>query len=231
MKLRLYKFFIVIAFMAISIALSGCQNMASSFFSNSAPVASEADTSGQSGLAIKNYEQLYNSMATLTEIDPTTYAPAIKSYYDSNKLALPQTNSINDLQPSHLITITNLAAEFCFGLFEDIGCNSGANCSSRVRAFFQGTSLSNLNQQSRLFTVLGSSSVKIEVAQHMLNKFWGVEVQASPQRQQAEDALVTLITDLMEGFSTTNGGTFNDLKKVLEGSCSAALSSGPVIYF
>lgn len=220
----------LIAFLTLSV---GCQNKAGSYVSDSQENTNgeAGDTTGLSGLAVKNFEQIYTSMASLTNIDPNTYANNIKTYYEANKLALPQDNSVANLQPGHLVTISNLAAEFCYGLFEDFGCGYATNCTSRVRTFFNGTTFSNLNSQSRLFTTLNSPSQKLEISKHFLNKFWGVEIQESIARRQAEDDLVVLIADLMEGYSTTNGGTFGDLKKVLEGVCSATLSSGPVIYF
>jgi hypothetical protein len=199
--------------------ISGCQNSVHTSFMPSEQ--STTDTSGQQGIGIRNFEQIYATMTQVTGIDPMASGnTSISNYYNNNKTSLPATNELSNLQANHLIAIMNLATKYC--------ALAGSNATIRQN-FYAGTNFgtpsSTFNSQ-KPSTLLETSTQKIELAEFLLNKFWGNEIQTTRNRSDAISTLTALMDDVASGYADTN----QFLIAVMDSVCTAALASGPVIY-
>ncbi|GAB4012677.1 MAG: hypothetical protein Fur0010_08770 [Bdellovibrio sp.] len=159
-------------------------------------------------LGVKNFEQINETMSTLTGVDPNL--TAIKNAYSSVTVQLPTENDIKSFLAANQVAITKLAAEYCDRLIE----------SSTLRAVvypgfnFGTTGTAAFTQANRDYIVIRS-----------MDHFWGPTMDA-PARAASQAELQSLLTDLINGenlSSTTN------VRKIVKGVCTAVLASANTI--
>lgn len=181
---------------------------------------------GKQRLGVKNFLQIIETMESVTGLTRAANQN-IRNYYDANKAALPDSNSIKLFTASHRLTIFNLAYEFC-RLPSD---------TDQIRAdFYDGTIFGGRNPQGDPLPlgspeqVLSSQANKLELIDHLLNKFWGTY--QSPDRASAEAELTDLIDYLLSTLQAgENLQSTSVTKYVMASVCTAALAAGPVILF
>jgi hypothetical protein len=179
---------------------------------------------GLAALGVKNHLQIYESMWAATALETITSLPrsdgtfsSIRNFYNSAKPILPTNNDIKSFTPSHRLTISNLAWEFCDRALE----------LSVVRAhWFSGTIFAEMNNNTlhRPSEILVNPNQRELLATRLLHQLWGEEIVASPHRSQAVSELANLAADLMVGASADAQSS----RSIVKGVCTAALSSAAV---
>jgi hypothetical protein len=81
---------------------------------NKPTAPSELDTLD---VGVKNFEQIYRSMASMTGVDPANTTTA--NLYNQLVVQLPADNNIKSFLPANQVAITKMAAEFCEILVEN----------------------------------------------------------------------------------------------------------------
>jgi hypothetical protein len=154
-------------------------------------------------VGVKNFEQINNTMSTLTGV-PTTDA-TIANVYNDIAIQLPSDNNVKNFLPSMQVAITKLATEYCDRTVE--------TDAYRTKIW---TTVNFNNGPSTAFT----PTVKATMINETVDKFFG-PIDAA-QIDKAKTELLALYDMLMSGESTTSNAT---TKKVVKGLCVASLSS------
>lgn len=163
--------------------------------------------SAEIDVGVKNFEQINETMAVLTGVDPGTNA--ISNVYRDLEVQLPTDNSIKSFLSANQVAVTKLAAEYCHALVD-----SGTLRAAVWPGFnFGGTPNS----------VLANNTQKIQFIDQTLNQFWGMNVGGDRTASQLE--MLSLMNDLLQGENLGNNGTTRDTAK---GICTAALASAQV---
>lgn len=187
--------------------------------SNSVPIDNEA-AAGKSQIAVKNYEQIFETMVSVTGISVTN---EIRDIYTASKGSLPADNTIENFSASQMLAISNLASSFC----ERVVPSNGSNMT-----FFTGTSFTTINNNSlhnpRVYL---TSARQIELAQHYMTKFWGPELTPTPFRQTAQSELLGVITDALSELPSTQNGDAQLTRTIMRSLCAVTLASPQVILF
>jgi len=181
---------------------------------------------GKQQLGVKSSNQIVGTFESVTGFTRGANQ-SIRNYYNSNKAALPDSNSIEAFTASQRLAIFNLAYEFC-RLPSD---------TDQIRAdFYEGTIFGGRNDEGLPLPlgpptqVLNSQANKLELINHLLNKFWGT-YQFS-DRASAESELTSMIDYLLSTLQSGETLQSNNVTKyVMASVCTAALAAGPVILF
>ncbi len=216
--------------------LNACQP--ASYGNNANVDADDADTEnvpesdpefayGKSALGVKTYLQIYESMWAATKLESSTGLPRsdgnfsnIRNFYVANKASLPTNNNIESFTASHMLTISNLAWEFCDRLLEIQAART---------SFFNGSAFADItnNTLHQPSMLLGTAAQREELAEIILNGIWGEETVTSPGRTAAQDELSDLTMDLLTGALADAQSTRN----IIKGVCAASLASAAVSLF
>jgi hypothetical protein len=76
-----------------------------------APVASANGPKDASTLALKNFRQIYASLATVTGVDPSS--TDVSTYYQQIAGQLPRNGTLSEFNAQTLLAATGLASAFC----------------------------------------------------------------------------------------------------------------------
>lgn len=167
------------------------------------PVALE-----QVEVGVKNFEQINETMAMLTGVDPNT--TAIRNTYNTIVVQLPTENDIKSFIAANQVAISKLAAEYCDRLVES------------------GTLRSNVYPNFN-FGATGTGAFSQANRDHIINRsmdvFWGPSMDA-PARVASQAELQSLMTDLIAGENLSQ--TVN-VRKIVKGVCTAVLASVNII--
>lgn len=154
-------------------------------------------------VGVKNFEQINNTMSTLTGV-PTTDA-TINSVYNDIAIQLPTDNNVKNFLPSMQVAITKLATEYCDRTVETDAYRTKIWTTVN---FNQGPS-----------TTLTPTN-KTTMINDTVDRFFGPLDAAQIDKTKTE--LLSLYDMLIAGESTTSNAT---TKKVVKGICVASLSS------
>src|SRR3954471_1832956 len=76
-----------------------------------APANADTLDYSTTGLAVKNFRQVFDSLVVSTGVSPSD--SAINDFYSSSYSRLPMTGSVNEINSSGLLTMTALSGMFC----------------------------------------------------------------------------------------------------------------------
>ena len=171
-------------------------------------------------VGIKNHEQILQTMASLTGIDP--YLPVysrVLAVYTQVTLSLPTDNDVKVFSPTHQIAVTKLAAEFCDNLVE-----GGFNGNTRVLdTALRSAVWPTIEFGSAPSVALTPAKQKIAVS-NVIDAFW-LDMLEEEELTMAKNDLTLLLNDLIQ-LETDNR---NLTLKAMKGLCTATLSSAHVI--
>jgi hypothetical protein len=166
----------------------------------------------QAEIGVRNHEQLLQTFSVLTGVNSADNR--IMTVYRQVENTLPTENDPKSYQASQQVAVSRLAAEFCFVLIED--ANLAAMRSQLWPGFNFTIPLGNFN--------LG---LRQQIARGFINGFWGEGLLSLQDEQAAEDEMLELMAELAAG-EVNNAA---NLRRVIRGACTAALSSGHVVLF
>ncbi len=165
----------------------------------------------EAAIGLRSYEQVRETMATLTRVDPT--GQNISDIYDEVKTQLPNNNDIKTFLASHQVGITKMGVEFCDSLIN--------------QANLRSTMFPNFNFASTPRTAF-SAGGSANLAGSMIDQFWGTGLSNLPDRNTAIDSLERLTDDLLSGENLNDASVTLQVSK---GICTAVLASSPVAIF
>lgn len=163
---------------------------------------------------VKNHEQILQSMAAVTGLDPYNGFGAILTVYRQVATSLPTDNDVKLYTSSQQVAITKLAAEFC-GILGDQ--NNGNAAPSRQRVW--PTWIANFNQTP---AVAFNAQNRQTFIRETIEAFWG-PVLTNEELEVAYEEFDILITDIINNETQVNA-----TRRTVRGVCTAALSSAYV---
>ena len=165
----------------------------------------------EAAIGLRSYEQVRETMTTLTNVNPTVQN--IATIYEEVKTQLPNNNDIKTFLASHQVGITKIGVEFCDTLIDRADLRSsmfpGFNFTSAPRTAF-------------------SSGSSTELAEAMMDQFWGSGLSNLPDKNIALNTIADLTDDLLEGENLNDTSVTLQVSK---GICTAVLASSPVAIF
>ena len=180
-----------------------------------APAPSPTPTTVVDALSvgIRHHDQIYQAFAELTGIPATNWG--MRQHYKNVAGSLPTTNNVQTYLSSNQVAVTRLASEFC-GLMIDTTQVDGV---THRRAEIIGS----INLDAALGTF--NSTQRLAVANNIVNTFFGQDI-LSPEE---EEAAIAELLDVMNKLSVPVAGSPNpEIKSVIKGACTVALSSAYV---
>ncbi len=167
---------------------------------NSPGADSELDTID---VGVKNFEQIYLSMAAVTGVSPTT--TSVQNLYREIIVQLPADNNVKSFLPANQVAITKLAAEFCEVLVE----------TAALRSVVWPTI--NFGQTP---TQVFNAANKTLIVNQAIDRFM------PPMDSQSRTSAVTELTKLFDELLTgENLGSSVTTRKVVKGMCISTLAS------
>lgn len=169
-------------------------------------------TGAATSVAVKDFEQVYETYQALTGISSLNDGN-IRGAYTAIAGQLANDNDVKKLSVSTNIAHIKLAGVFCDRMFSDSQYYTG---------------LVSFNLGSRANDVLvGRTSNQIELADALMNKFWGTGTQDQEEYQQNLDVLLELIEDLLVEENVTNS---QSSRRVARGVCTSLLVTPRVLF-
>lgn len=154
---------------------------------------------------VKNFEQIYYTMSTLTGVEPTN--SRVVNVYDDVSSKLPNDNDIKTFSSANQVAIVKLAAEYCDVMLE--------NNTLRTRVYPNFNFTQNPGQafsaQSRAYLI-----------QRTQDHFFGEGMVEGSESEFMRAELDSLITNVLEG---SNLGSATTTRMVGKALCVTALSS------
>lgn len=161
---------------------------------------------------LRNYEQINATMSTVTGIPSGT--TAVNTLYRTElATALPTDNDIKAFLGSNQVAVFKLAVEYCDALVKDT-TRRGAVFGAFNFAAAPGVAL--------------NAAGKDALADALVSKFWGKDLESLPPFTESTDQVVALIDDLLVG---KNLNTVAITSAVVTATCTAVLASAPVTMF
>jgi len=183
----------------------------------------EADA-GTTGLAIKNFEQVYTGMWEVTGLPKISSDHAnIINFFNVRKTRYPVDANASNFLPIHVIMLGNLATKFCTSLID----NSAGNYPAQPN-FFAGTPYAIVDTDSdhKPSVFLSTSEQREALVETMLEKIWYFVPQESSLYSEAKSELLMATDDLIPLVQNNSGGT----RQLMQALCAILLSSGPMMY-
>ncbi|WP_408096436.1 hypothetical protein ACJVC5_15460 [Peredibacter sp. HCB2-198] len=160
-------------------------------------------------VGVKNHEQILQTMATLTGVDPQTNTNVMKVYTEV-ALSLPTGNDVKVFSPTHQIAISKLAAQFCYAVVIEtptLRANIWPNFN------FGQASGNPMSIERRTDAINGA-----------IDNFWLGMVEGEELIEAQKD-----LDALMEELTKNEASSTNLTLKAMIGLCTATLSSAHVI--
>jgi Concanavalin A-like lectin/glucanases superfamily len=169
------------------------------------PVSQPAvDAAPQSDIGVRTFDQLNQSMASITGVPATTASVALT--YQTLKQQLPTVPSIEAFLASHQTGIAQLAIKYCAALVDD---------TAKRAAFFPGLNVGG-GSASAYFSGQPNRDLVIDP---LLQRVVGTALPSQPQPADVRIELNALIAKLVASPSS-------DIATVTKASCAAVLGSG-----
>lgn len=154
-------------------------------------------------VGVKNFEQINETMASLTGVNPTSNS--IKNTFQTLEVQLPTENDVKSFLAANQVAVTKLAAEYC---------NSLLDSTSLRASVWPNYNFNSFNTTDKDFIIDRS-----------LDHFWGASIDA-PGRAASRFELQSLLNDLSVGEDTTRSA---NIIKITKGVCTAVLGSANTI--
>lgn len=154
-------------------------------------------------VGVKNFEQIYLSMAAVTGVSPTT--TSVQNLYREIIVQLPADNNVKSFLPANQVAITKLAAEYCEVLLE----------TASLRSVIWPTI--NFGQTP---TQVFSASNKTLIVNQAIDRF--MPPMDSVSRTATVNELIKLFDELLTGENLASSVT---TRKVVKGMCISTLAS------
>lgn len=158
-------------------------------------------------VGIKNFEQINETMAALTGVNPMTNS--VRNTFNDLETQLPTGNNLKSFLAANQVAITKLAAEYCDELVDDGALRASV---------WPGFNFGNTPNQ-----VLSNNTQKVNLINQTLNRFWGSGLGGDRSSSQLE--MLSLTNELLNG---ENLGSSTTTRTTIKGLCTAALASAPV---
>jgi hypothetical protein len=163
---------------------------------------------------IRNFDQINNTMASLTGVDPTRRN--VRDTYVALAQQLPGGNDVRSFVSSHQTGIFKLALEYCDALVE----------SSTLRGALFG---SGIDFNAPVSTALGDPARKQLVADRLVERFVGTNLASQPSVQEVRPIVTGLLDQLTAPCRQASSCSSTRTRSIVKAACSAVLSSAPVV--
>jgi len=191
-------------------------------------------TDPPANVGIKNYEQVAETVATLTGLDLSNFPPAdnctnpygitngdillqskirLDCVRRNENTSMPSSNKLSSFGGSHQVAITKVSAAGCDGLLE---------VAALREQMFSGLLSGGTVPVAQTFFTPAAKDI---VAQRVLDRFWQNGSETNPDISQAKSRLVTLMDALLINATNNQATTLSVLKAV----CTTALASAPAM--
>ena len=154
-------------------------------------------------VGVKNFDQINETMASLTGVDPTSNA--IKNTFQTLEVQLPTDNDVKSFLAANQVAVTKLAAEYCNSLLDSTALRSSIWTNYNFNSF--------------------NSTDKDFIIDRSLDHFWGAGIDAAG-RSASRFELQSLLNDLSVGEDTTRSSS---IIRITKGVCTAVLGSASTI--
>lgn len=165
----------------------------------------------EASVGLRNYDQINATMSVITGI-PTTTA-AVKAVFVSLTTSMPTDSDIKGFLGSQQVSVFKLAVEYCDALVKD---------PAKRAEFFPG-----FNFAGTPAAALDASG-KASLADTLVSKIWGKDLDFLPVHSQSVASVVALIDGVLVGKNTGQAAVTG---AVVTGVCTAVLSSAPAIMY
>lgn len=164
---------------------------------------------------IRSFDQINETMAVLTTVEPTTRltdGQSINQKYGELTSQLPESNDAKAFLASHQVAISKLAVEYCDALMD--------NAQKRTALF------PSINFTQGAAAAFGGGKGD-QFAMELVNNFWGEGLNNRPDNGLLQAEIAQLAKDLMAGENTGNAASTLNVTK---GVCAAVLASAPSMF-
>lgn len=178
-------------------------------------------------LGVRSFARVNASMAAVSGVDPQT--ATVDDTYDALVTQLPATNDLRSFVSANQVGIAKLGIEYCDVIVED------DTVGGMRSTFFDGAST--FGWTSAPAVAFADPADVDMITDPILDKIIGAglrgDVGGFPARDQAEDALDDLVTDLLGSCGGAGPPVQPDCdefytRSMVKGLCAAAISSGAV---
>jgi hypothetical protein len=162
---------------------------------------------------VRTYEQINNTMATLTGVSPT--ATAINNVFNQVRQQLPSNANVLSFLSSQQTGIAKLAVEYCDAMIENATLRN---------TFFNGTPAFEFT--SGVATAFNSQAKKDRITNTLITKMIGANLANQPTALEAQTEIGNLLNDLIA--ASPNGDQVRT-RAVVKGACAAVLASAALM--
>jgi hypothetical protein len=159
-------------------------------------------TSAQGAISVKNFREIYDSLAASTGVDPND--ATISAYYAQSYTRLPLTGAVAEVSSPGLLTLTALSGLFC----KQMITNDAALSPAQRRA-----------HKAVDFTK-GPAGLTAQVQQSVVEAYFGLFLSRSP----SQDELAILTGEFTEAEQNL-GTAATDTQSTLQAVCTSVASS------
>jgi hypothetical protein len=164
-------------------------------------------------VGIRNFDQINNTMAALTGVDPSRRN--VRDTFAALTQQLPGGNDVRSFVSSHQTGIFKLALEYCDALVE----------SGTLRSALFG---SGIDFNAPVSTALGTPARKQLVADRLIDRFVGANLAHQPGPQEIGPIVTGLLDQLTAQCPNASSCSSTRTRSIVKAACSAVLSSAPV---
>ena len=165
-------------------------------------------------VGIRPFEQMHQTLAALTGVDPGTRQ--IERTYQSLREQLPTSSDVRSFVAAQQMAIFKLSVEYCDELVDQRSLRD---------AFFGSFEFSR-----PVPTAFSTPQKKEQIADALLTKLVGDQLATQPTVDQMRPSVVGLIDTLTQGCDASSCPS-SRTRTVVKAACSAVLSSAPVTLY
>jgi hypothetical protein len=163
-------------------------------------------------IGIRNFEQMNDTMAELTGVDPLTQS--VNDAFNDLREQLPTTNDVRTFVSAHQVAVAKLSLEYCDTLVD----------STSLRTAFWG---GGFDFTAPVATAFAGQAERDLITVPLVDKMIGVNLVNQPTLAEVQPELDALITTLTAGCTPATCDAVRT-RTVVKAVCSAVLSSAPV---
>jgi hypothetical protein len=163
-------------------------------------------------IGIRNFEQVNDTMAELTGVDPLTQS--VNDAFNDLREQLPTTNDVRTFVSAHQVAVAKLSLEYCDTLVD----------STSLRTAFWG---GGFDFTAPVATAFAGQAERDLITVPLVDKMIGVNLVNQPTLAEVQPELDALITTLTAGCTPATCDAVRT-RTVVKAVCSAVLSSAPV---
>lgn len=165
----------------------------------------------QAAIGLRNYEQINATMSVITGVPSTT--ANVRTVFTNLTTSLPTDNDIKGFLGSQQVSVFKLAVEYCDALVKD---------ATKRAEFFPGFNFAGTP------TAVLNASGKQDIADTLISKVWGKDLDFLPDHAESVASVVALIDDILVGKNMNQAAVTG---AVVTGACTAVLASAPAVMY